>query len=144
MKKITIVVLSLISSLYLVSCGKYEEGPALSLRTKTARVANTWKIEKVIKNGADATISYGDFVANFTMVFERDGSYTESLSQTNGTKNVSEGTWKFSDDSKEIINTINGQGVEVYTILKLKNSEFWYTTFNGVNKTEIHLIPKED
>lgn len=47
--------------LFFVSCKKYEEGPALSLRSKKERVANTWKIDKAYDDGEDVTENYDQF-----------------------------------------------------------------------------------
>lgn len=33
-------------SVVFISCGKYEEGPSISLRTKKARLTGVWEISK--------------------------------------------------------------------------------------------------
>ena len=40
------------------ACKKYDEGPALSLRSKKSRIANKWKVDKLFKNGVDSTKYY--------------------------------------------------------------------------------------
>jgi hypothetical protein len=37
------------------SCSKYEDGPAISLRSSTARLTNHWKFSKVTFNSNDIT-----------------------------------------------------------------------------------------
>ena len=44
--------LMVIAVLLLAGC-KYEDGPAISLRSKKARAANTWQIDKAFENGVD-------------------------------------------------------------------------------------------
>ena len=41
--------------LFLVSCGKYEDGPDFTLRSKTARIAGSWTLEKYMVDGVDLT-----------------------------------------------------------------------------------------
>ncbi len=45
----TILISIIITSFY--SCSKYEEGPAISLRTKTNRISGKWEIKEINKNG---------------------------------------------------------------------------------------------
>jgi hypothetical protein len=106
--------------LTVTSC-KYEEGPALSLRSKKARMAGEWKIEKVFLNGTDITpvISYP---ADFKWHVEKDGTY-----HVHGTGMEDGGTWKFADSKKELhtLSDVAGSEEEHYEILKLKNKELW-------------------
>src|SRR4051812_28318718 len=51
------------------SCKKYSEGPALSFRSKTERVANTWKIDNYKVNGSD----YTSLVAGYVETYSKDG-----------------------------------------------------------------------
>ena len=48
------------------SCGKYEEGPGLSLRSKKARVAGTWKLSKSSTNGVDDALDSDEITDNTT------------------------------------------------------------------------------
>ena len=43
----------------LTDCKKYDEGPLISLRTKKARLAGDWKIEKILYDGGDSTAQDG-------------------------------------------------------------------------------------
>jgi hypothetical protein len=72
MKKI-IYALSILTGLQFASCGKYEEGPAFSLRTKTARLAGEWTIEKLTVDGEDLTAFAAAFITNTE--FTKDGDY---------------------------------------------------------------------
>lgn len=106
-------------SVVLVACGKYEEGPGFSLKSKKSRLAGKWKIENVTYNGTDVTASYQSFLGtNAVMEYKKDGTYTF-------TGNFSDsGTWEFSGDVN-LVTTSNASGSTASTseILRLKNKE---------------------
>lgn len=118
----------------LTSCKKYEEGPALSLRSKTARVANTWKVESYTINGADNTQSLNSI--NYTEFYDKDGNYSYSTSVGSGS-----GKWEFQSDKEQIKRSgVSGQSSETLYILKLKEKEFWYYYLDGNDRHEVHLM----
>ena len=115
------------------SCKKYDEGPALSLRTKKARVANEWKIEYAydFKDGEDETVDYfGE-----TWEFSKDGEWLE---RENGSIDKS-GTWEFVSDKEalKIVRIGTGSSTDHYDILKLKEKEMWLKN----DEDELHLVP---
>jgi hypothetical protein len=124
-----------ISAMHFSSCKKYDDGPALSLKTKKARVANEWKYDQVLSsNGTNITSSY----ANQSIEFKRDGTYITSSGTSSGT-----GTWIFASDKEDIVLTENDGG-DSYTwhMMRLKEKELWvsYEYFGGVY--EYRLSPK--
>ena len=128
------------------TCKKYEEGPSLSLRSKEARVVNTWKVEKYYKNGEDKTADFFADKINYIETFTEDGKW--SLSYTDASDNELEtdsGTWEFDKDSnkEKIDRNAGGSTWEELTILKLKNKEFWFWYMDSGDKKEYHLIPSE-
>ena len=117
----------------LTGCKKYEEGPALSLRSKTARVANTWKVESFTINGVDNTSSLTSI--NYTETFDKDGNYSYNSSAGTGS-----GKWEFQSDNEQIKRSgVSGQSTETLYILRLKEREFWYYYLDGNDRYEIHL-----
>ncbi len=117
----------------LTGCKKYEEGPALSLRSKTARVANTWKVESFTINGVDNTSSLTSI--NYTETFDKDGNYSYNSSADTGS-----GKWEFQSDNEQIKRSgVSGQSTETLYILRLKEREFWYYYLDGNDRYEIHL-----
>jgi hypothetical protein len=122
----------------LFSCGKYEEGPFFSLRTKNARLEGEWKLVKQDrKSTSDISTSVSTF-ANGIMTENFDGSvstynYSESWEITikdNHIKMVTNDdgfasnyttywNWENGASSKELIN-IDG---DTYRVLKLTNKE---------------------
>jgi len=118
-----------------VSCKKYPEGPAISISSKSSRLSNVWKVEKVIKNGADVSSLFTS--TNYTETYEKNGGFSFSSSLFNGS-----GAWNFANNNTMIKRSgVNGQISSDITILRLKSNSLWYkSTFNG-DSYEFHLIP---
>ncbi len=117
-------------------CKKYEDGPAFSLRSKTARVANTWEIESYTINGADNTSTLKNI--NYTETYDKDGNYSYNSSAVTGS-----GKWEFQSDKEQIKRSgVSGQSTETLFILRLKENEFWYYYLDGNDRHEFHLEEK--
>lgn len=56
MKKLTIYLSLLL--IVATTCKKYEEGPAISLRSKENRLYQTWKGKEIYRNGEVEEVSY--------------------------------------------------------------------------------------
>lgn len=139
MKNTSIAIFMASFLLLIASCKKYEEGPALSLRSKAARVANTWKIEQYLYNGSDQTSLINAAMPNYREVYDKDGNYSFSYDGNSGS-----GRWEFQNDKMEIKRSgVSSQSSETLYILKLKEKEFWYYIMSGNDREEIHLIPAE-
>lgn len=117
----------------LTSCKKYPEGPAISLRSKTARVANTWKVEQYTVNGVDYTSQLTN--SGYIETYDKDGIYSYSNNLISGS-----GKWEFANGKEEIKRSgVSGQSSENLVILKLKENAFWYYYMNGNDKHEFHF-----
>ena len=116
------------------SCKKYPDGPLISFRSRTERVANTWKVDNYKKNGSD----YTSLVTEYSETFTKDHNYSYSWSQLSGT-----GTWEFQNSDKEIrLTGTHNQDDYTLVILKLEEKEFWYYYMDGNDKKEFHMIPR--
>lgn len=141
MKKLTVLFMAIATvAIVFNSCGKYEEGPDFSLRTKMARMTGTWEVEKMIikilennevvqeeeySPGADEKITY---------TLNRDGTgeatYTESYDGVSFSETI-DLEWRFSDDKTELLIRVKDEEEELWsewessTILRLTNSELW-------------------
>lgn len=144
MKKLSIL-FAAFAVLFLASCGKYEDGPGFSLRSKTSRLAGTWTVTEVFQGSTDIT---GEITNGGTIevTFEKDGAYSYTYDfvvfgiPTNGTVT---GTWAFSDDKTAIEVSNGGSQVESSKILRLTNSELWLEESDGSGGTyEIHYSAK--
>lgn len=114
------------------SCKKYPDGPALSLHSRTERVANTWKVDNYKVNGDD----YTSLVTDYRETYSKDGAYSFSWGSMAGT-----GSWAFQNNDAEIrITGVSNQSSETLVILKLEEKEFWYYYMDGNDKKEFHMI----
>jgi hypothetical protein len=129
----SILILGVIASVALFeSCQKYEDGPAISFRSRAERVANTWKIDNYKVNENDMT----SLVTDYRETFSKDGNYSYTTGATAGT-----GSWTFQNDDKEIkLVGITNQEDHTLFILKLEEKEFWYYYMDGTDKHLFHLI----
>ncbi len=137
--KLTTLLLAVALVFGSTSC-KYEEGPALSLRTKKARVAGEWIIEKTVnKDGKETTIAESD---SPVVTFEKDGTGKTSFTFTiGGTTTTSTSTfkWEFTDSKKKIKTTDEDGDTYTEEILRLTNKEFWTKDTDG---DQTHLKAK--
>lgn len=105
MKKTAIYLVLIL--LVLTGCKKYEEGPAISLRSKEARLCQEWKLDKYLVNGED--FNYFEeqnwtFDKNGTLkVYINYGIYDEEA----------EFEWKWTGDK---------EAIEIYSSTKSTNS----------------------
>lgn len=133
-KKFVVVNLLIAFALSFTSCGKYEEGPSLSLRTKTARISGTWKADKVFINSELSSDSITEIEPKIE--FTRDDIYRINLDST-----WIEGSWKFNEEKTTATGTYAipfvGEFKNNYKILRLTNSEFWAV----IDGREVHYVP---
>ncbi|HHZ65212.1 MAG TPA: hypothetical protein EYM84_09775 [Flavobacteriales bacterium] len=102
------------------SCGKYEDGPSFSLKSKKARITNKWKPVKVYFNGDEQPIlDDGDSFIEIS----KNSDYRYFYQNRYLTWDYS-GEWKFYDSKKKIIVTLDAS-IDTLTILRLTKDEFW-------------------
>lgn len=144
MKKLSVILaflLPVLAAFMLNSC-KYEDGPALSFRSRKERVANTWKLDKYTINGVDNTLNYNTMFSTARWTFNKNGGlmYSYVLPDTIIT---AVGDWEFTSSDEAInlrfINLID-TFKQTITILKLKEKEFWFKHTDTTQTTyELHL-----
>ena len=120
-------------------CKKYEEGPFISLRTKTERIANTWRVDEYFLNNTNQTSTIDTWMPNYTQTFTKEGTYSYHTNFFDGS-----GTWDFIDQKEKIrivVSSSFGDDITDIYILKLKEKELWYYYLDGNDKHEFHLIP---
>jgi hypothetical protein len=120
MKKL--LVLSLLFAFVAVgftSC-KYEEGPGISLRSKTARLVGDWKLVAAYDIGVEVTDNYTQGGAE-DYIFNIMEDNTFKLT-TNGVELT--GQWKFNEEKTEVIFSYDLDGnQEALFIKQLKHKE---------------------
>jgi len=144
MKKIKLALVAM-TLVMLWSCGKYEEGPAFSLRSKKSRIAGTWVYDKVLQDGVDVT-AQSTSGNTYELTMEKDGTYKTVFSYTFLGQTISgedSGTWEFGDNETIDVKSTTSNTTTTSTITRLTNSEYWTksTGSNGV-VTEVHFKSK--
>lgn len=131
---------ALLALFVLPSCNKYEEGPAVSLRTKKERVSNEWQIENAYRNGEEVTDEYDEY----TLRLRKDGDAELAALYSSGDftfEYETQGTWSFEDKKEEInMDFENDEADRRYQILRLKEDELWLREIGG--EDELHLMPR--
>jgi len=121
-----------IAGILLAGCGKYEEGPAISVKSKTARLAQKWYLEQTIEADGDIETPSPSQEDDY-IEFQKDGTFIFS----DGTSSL-QGTWEFNSDKSKVSYTFSFEffGItttvtEDFTILRLASNEFWATDTDG-------------
>jgi len=129
-KFLNIIISAAIFGLLFSSCGKYEDGPGISFRSKKARLVNTWRPDRVFdENGQERAADNDDL----TIDIHNNGDYTaynSSVSQT--------GKWSFINDFESVkfvySETVLGTTIvneNAVVILRLTNTEWWIRQDDG-------------
>lgn len=145
MKKI---ILLLFPILFVFSaCGKYDDGPRISIYSKRHRLVNSWVIEKVLEAGIDQTTLYKDAYVNFNLNIKKDKTYTLSYVANNITPYDESGKWKWDGDKSAVYffdnaNSFNFGTGEKWTIYRLKEKELWMKHYDA-NYTVVEFRLKE-
>lgn len=131
------LVLFLVFALSFTGCGKYEEGPSFSLRSRTNRVVNTWAIDRVFIEDKDASTLMQGFINSYRIEFTKDDRVIEKYTSDIGT-HTNLGTWRFEDSYARILINYSGR-VKSYKILRLASDEMWLEEMDNDIKFEWRL-----
>lgn len=104
-----------------VSCGKYEDGPGFSLKSKKARLVGEWEVVEVDK------VNIEDF--NFAFEFEKNGDIEFTYSYY-GYSYTEKGDWEWEDGKSSLEIELDGY-TEEWEILKLTSEELWFEDEDG-------------
>jgi hypothetical protein len=118
------LVVLLSTSAVLTSCGKYEEGPGFSLRSRKGRLTGTWKITESKTNGVADQLDSDDLAARW--IFEDNNTGRFTIPNEPELKFE----WDFTQDDEVIRVTFLETGVGIlfsidYEIIRLTNKELW-------------------
>lgn len=141
MKKIALLAVLLTT---IVSCKKYPEGPSFSLISRSERLANTWKIAKVLEDGVDKTSDYQSAFKDYAATVDKAGTYSLSYKILGLLSYSENGNWSFNDDQSMVTfdPTSNNNSNWDVKILKLKEDELWFLDEdNNGKKIEYHFQP---
>lgn len=114
---------ALLAIFLLESCSKYEDGPGLSLRSRTDRVTGNWNISNAEVDGQ----SIMSFYNTFELRIQEDNSFRQTTSILTGSEETVDGTWRFAEND-EVLQIEYDNSVRLdFEILRLTNSELWVT-----------------
>jgi len=136
------IILSLITVtlLSVSSCKKYPDGPGFSLRTKTSRVVNNWKIVQAFDNGKEVTSDYNKYELSLTKTGKASLAVKYVILGLNF-EYVTNGTWAFVSNKEKIsFDFENNDADKVYKILKLEEDEMWLKEDTGT--LELHYVTR--
>jgi hypothetical protein len=144
MKKLSIL-FAAFAVVFLASCGKYEDGPGFSLRSKTSRLVGSWTVTEAFQGSTNITTSLTNG-GTVDLIFDKDGAYTYSYDfvilgfPTNGSIS---GTWAFSSDKSSLEVTDGSGQMDSSKILRLTNKELWLEQSDSNGGTyEVHYSAK--
>ena len=128
MRKIIAIIFVLMLSVALfVSCGRYENGPAFSLKSAKARLVGEWYLTDLLVNDKHEQNLF-DKESSTEVVLNSDGTYSYSMPMVRSL-NERSGLWSFGEDKTELVltelDTINGNSEHNYKITRLSSSELW-------------------
>lgn len=134
--------LALFFAMGLNSCSPYEEGPAISLRSKAERIANTWRVNYAVEaDGDDLTENYADD----SFILTKDGDVTYTF-EVLGATVTGLGNWAFTNDDENLridvtydVLGVPFNDVQTYEILKLKETEVWIRDIDD-DQLELHFV----
>lgn len=134
MKTKVFILILVMFGLTFSSCKKYEDGPALSLKSKNARLTGEWKLvsysyERISTSGTSTSTydgttmitPYGSYLYSRTLIIDKDGTYTyKETSDGDTEEHTSYWTWVDGATGKEQISFYND---DLYNVKKLGNKE---------------------
>lgn len=129
--------------LLFTSCKKYEEGPALSLRSKKSRLANTWQRERKLVNGSEVALNTTD--QSYRLTLKKNGDAKE-LNEDVFLQEEGMGKWSLESDKEQLKIFVkfseDVHRTTVYTIVRLKEKELWLSEMlNDGKVVEYRLVP---
>ena len=143
MKKINLAILTaVLLTAGLSSCKKYEEGPALSFRSKYERVVNTWEAKYVFRDALDYTAWFDTMVIDLM----DDGRFViTDFNEVDSTTTTQEGFWDLVNDNEQLRFVYSKPAIspdrKFFNILKLKEDELWYEEVTDSVTWTFRLIP---
>ncbi len=111
-KIIYTIIVTLGLGLTQTSCSKYEDGPAISFRSSTARLTNHWKFSKVTFNSNDISSKF----SGYEWEIMEDGTFKEYVNSIQ----TQSGTWTL--DGTLILNYSDGN-LDRFNVKRLTKNE---------------------
>ena len=142
----------LFAVLALTSCGKYDEGPALSFITKKERISNIWKVNYVEDNGPGQPgypVTLDMFDRNeLILTIDKNGKVRVRMKGDRPQEVIYNGNWQFMDNerylewkwSEEVTGMVAVFNLNpLYRIRMLREDQLHLTSEDG--RFRLHLSP---
>ncbi|MEI6851676.1 MAG: hypothetical protein WCL06_02495 [Bacteroidota bacterium] len=110
------------------ACKKYEDGPAISLRSRKARVVgrwitDKWMIDKLTYTSLSDTNKRIEFADDGSCIFHESNPITHVITDL-------QGNWSFRENKEQLLLEFSSAtditlNVQLWDILRLKNNEIW-------------------
>ena len=125
---------------------KYEDGPFITLRSKKARVVNSWNYDLVLRNGLDVTGGSPGFSVDYSkssIGFDDNGRFSviEHYADTLVAPVQYDGSWSFQDDKSQIALNYDNGTIRTWTIARLCEVSFWVEEDISGNIIQYQLKP---
>ena len=118
----------LFSSILLFSCGKYEEGPGISLLTKKNRITNVWSLSSRMTNSQTTNLSN----STWKVEIKDDETYTSQVTYLGIPFLNESGIWKFSTDKSQLLTTASGSSnTDSWEIIRFTKDELKLKYISG-------------
>lgn len=104
------------------SCGKYEDGPSFTLKSKTARLVGEWEVDEI-----DGEPTGSDF--NIEMEFEKDNDVTVTFEYSYYGYSYdysNKGEWEWADNKEVVEVTFDNDDPIEFEVKRLTSDEFWF------------------
>lgn len=123
---------ALILTLGFFSCKKYEEGPAVSFRSKTKRLEGSWQLVKWTVDGTEQDLSQTTWRLNIHRSGNYDKFITYNIPPLPTTIDSENGSWDFNKNKSHV--EFTDQATEAtlsHEIVRLHNNELWLRYSDG-------------
>ena len=125
MKKFLVLALL---SVIAVSCGKYEEGPGISLLSKKNRITNVWSLSSRMTNSQTTNLSN----STWKVEIKDDETYNSQATYLGIPFLNESGIWKFSTDKSQLLTTPSGSSnTDSWEIIRLTKEELKLKYISG-------------
>jgi hypothetical protein len=115
-------------SIFLLSCGKYEEGPGISLLSKKNRITNVWSLSSKITNSQTTNLSN----TTWKVEIKDDETYNAQATYLGIPFLNESGIWKFSTDKSQLLTTASGSSnTDSWEIIRLTKDELKLKYISG-------------
>jgi hypothetical protein len=133
MKTFKLIILLLIAGIFFNSCKKYEDGPAISLKTKKMRLCRKWLLTEGTLDGN--TLRFSDYMYTDEYEYKTNGKYIIIGEDARKAKpSYLEGTWSFSDKKENLVHSIYTNNSETLNILRLTSKDLWLSQETGLGR----------